>query len=192
MQKLVDNGGGKFWTVIENGVGRELSDACFRICKQVSATFPNITVKDATLKQPLLGILSNPSGKDIRYFHTYIKSQPWSLVPELDRLAKIAKDLTGYNFNVAYINFYRPGNYIPYHKDKTHGDEPIVSFTFYDNIEVPKRDLLIRSQSGECLTIPTTHGQIIIMHPGMQPLYDHAVTSADGERVNVTLRIDHN
>jgi len=179
------------WTVMDYAVPKELADKCAQVFSKLIPTIPQVEVKNKALQQPLLGMFSEPPGEKLKYFHTYVTAEAWTA--ELRELAKIAKQLTNTDFTVAYVNLYRSGDFIPFHKDETHKDKPIVSFTFYPDAAYTPRDFVIRENATSSLTvIPTFHRQCLIMREGMQDLCQHALLRGSSERVNVTFRVSQN
>ena len=155
--------------------------------------------------QPLFAFFSRPPGLPYRYFGRTTKGLEWPNI--LSELAAIAADLVcgeeRLEFNVAFVNLYRDGrDCVTPHRDKTHGNTPIVSFSFYEDGESATapdlRSLSIAelpaesSGSGTRLSsITMDHASAIVMLPGMQEKYVHWVepTESTKYRVNVTFRI---
>jgi alkylated DNA repair dioxygenase AlkB len=126
-----------------------------------------------------------------------------AFTPELHQLAATAQRLSPHTtkiFDVAFVNFYRDGSiHIPPHRDTTHGkDCDIVSFSFYQNNDVPKNSDLRSLCIARSTKLPTPaakivmeNGSAVIMHPGMQQRYLHWVPPSVTAkwRINVTFRV---
>ncbi len=144
-------------------------------------------------EQPVFSFFSEPEGLSYKYFKQELKGSAFT--EELLVLRNCANRLTGDVFNVAFINLYQTGQqHIPAHRDKTHKDHSIVSFSFYKTEDTKPEDLRslwIYEDSKTPVVLEMQHNSIIIMHPGMQETHTHWVPPSDTlvPRVNVTFRI---
>ena len=199
----------KYWLYLSDIVPKNLSHDCTTEFKLLAlnnhVSEKNIESKYSNLNQPLFLFLSNPENLIYKYFKTEIKGIKFT--PNLFKLKEIAEKIIKekhgivVNFDSAFINMYKSGkDYIPPHKDKTHGLEyPIASFSFYENEENTKKEDLrilniipddLKGNSKEHI-IEMEHGSLLIMNVGMQKYFKHyvPVTKTDKFRINVTLRV---
>lgn len=149
----------------------------------------------AKQRQPLFVFSSEPPGLPYRYFKTWVRGK--EMHPTLAKLLTFsASELEAAGFNCVFVNLYRNGlDSVPAHRDSTHAEDPILSLSFYqpDHGDDDIRSLtVLPDDPAEPITeLRMPHRSAVVMLPGMQQRYRHAVPSVPDSRVwrlNVTFR----
>lgn len=143
--------------------------------------------------QPMFAFASEPAGLEYTYFWTKVLGR--EMPAPLARLLDIARTLAPAPFNCAFVNYYRNGvDHVPPHCDKTHKDEPIVSFSFYQpgHALSDLRTFEVLHEGHVVERIVMEDRSALVMLPGMQELLQHSVPAAPHVqkwRLNVTFRV---
>ncbi|MGP1383719.1 MAG: alpha-ketoglutarate-dependent dioxygenase AlkB family protein [Thainema sp.] len=143
---------------------------------------------------PRLEIMFGDSA-DYRYLYSgsvEVEARSWDEAPFLRELRDRLEEFTGYKYQVAFGNQYRSGrDHMGYHSDDepSLGVKPAISSVSLGATRVFK----LRSRLGKekPMSYELTHGSLVVMEPGCQEAYQHAVmkTVKDvGVRVNWTFR----
>jgi alkylated DNA repair dioxygenase AlkB len=157
----------------------------------------------AEQRQPLFVFSSEPPGLPYRYFKIWVRGK--EMHPTLAKLlAFSASELGGSgvdpgqaaSFNCAFVNLYRDGlDSVPHHRDATHADDPILSLSFYQpgygDEDIRDLELLPDEPAEPATRLRMPHRSAVVMLPGMQQRYRHAVAPVPESRVwrlNVTFR----
>lgn len=126
------------------------------------------------------------------YTYSGIALQPLTWTPLLLSLKQEIEALADTTFNSVLLNRYRSGaDYIGWHTDaeKSLGEDPIIgSLNFGAERRFQLRRLSDNSNKRE---FALGHGSAIVMGPGVQQRWQHAVpktAKAIGERINLTFR----
>lgn len=184
------------WKYIPDAISdtfcRELWNELFLLIQEHSAQDDK-----APLHNPHFVYCSKPAGRNYKYFTTDVKGQAFPA--SLAKLATLAETIIKKEykktcpFNAAFINWYPCHKvHIPWHRDKTHKDFFIASFSLQ---EIPAESRLFsicNDQTQEVLSFPLKHCSLLIMEPGMQEAYQHSVPPAKEQkgRLNITLRME--
>lgn len=152
----------------------------------------------APVCNPQFVYCSDPPGHSYKYFNIPVLGQafPASLI-ELGKFAEhyiVEEYKKTCHFNAAFINWY-PSNevHIPWHRDKTHKDFFIASFTLQEDPSESRSFSIRMDQTQQIWTFPLEHQSLLIMEPGMQEAYEHSVPPTIKKqkgRLNITLRIE--
>ncbi len=143
---------------------------------------------------PRLEIMFGDSA-EYRYLYSgsvEVEARSWDEAPFLRELRDRLESFTGYKYQVAFGNQYRSGrDHMGYHSDDepSLGVRPAIASVSLGATRVFK----LRSRLGKAkpVSYELTHGSLVVMEPGCQEAYQHAVmrTARDvGVRVNWTFR----
>lgn len=143
---------------------------------------------------PRLEIMFGDSA-DYRYLYSgsvELVARSWEEAPFLRELRDRLEVFTGYRYQLAFGNQYRSGrDHMGYHSDDepSLGVKPAIASISLGATRVFK----LRSRFGKAkpVSYELTHGSLVVMEPGCQEAYQHAVmkTARDvGVRVNWTFR----
>lgn len=143
---------------------------------------------------PRLEIMFGDSA-DYRYLYSgsvEVEARSWNEAPFLRELRNRLELFTGYGYQVAFGNQYRSGrDHMGYHSDDepSLGVKPAIASVSLGATRVFK--LRSRFDKAKPVSYELTHGSLLVMEPGCQEAYQHAVmkTVRDvGMRVNWTFR----
>ena len=146
------------------------------------------------LPLPRLEIMFGDSA-NYRYLYSgsvELMARSWQEAPFLRELRDRLEVFTGYRYQLAFGNQYRSGrDHMGYHSDDepSLGVKPAIASISLGATRVFK----LRSRLGKAkpVSYELTHGSLVVMEPGCQEAYQHAVmkTARDvGVRVNWTFR----
>lgn len=138
-------------------------------------------------------------GLQYQYFDQKISGLPFPTMLNalaLDASKRVDSKNVGL-FNAAFINFYPNGqSIISRHQDKTHSDDPIVSYSFYEEEEktspAEERTFVITDKEKQVVAqFPLSHNSILIMKSEMHKQFWHEIPSSSAKkwRINVTFRV---
>ena len=137
---------------------------------------------------------SNPEGKTYKYTGTHNQGSSFESSPILNQILK--KVLDDYQVNVCLVNRYKDGNdYMGFHADdekESVNNSVIVSISFGAS-----RVMQFRKKKGKHPIegeIVLNHGDILVMEPGCQDEYKHAIpkrAKVTSPRINLTFRLFH-
>jgi len=133
---------------------------------------------------------------DVGLSYTYSKTtfQPMLWTPILEELKHILSTRINVPFNSVLCNLYRNGNdSMGWHSDdeKELGLDPIIASLSFG---VERKFSLRHKQTRLTESLTLSHGSLLIMKPGCQAIYRHAVPKTRklcGPRVNLTFRQIH-
>lgn len=131
---------------------------------------------------------------DPRLTAWYGKNGTNDWTPELTAIKSRVEAVAGIQFDGVLLNYYRDGNdSVSWHSDNLPASgsaTPIASVTFGE-----KRVFKVRHKTRKDipqLTIPLTHGSLLLMGQDMQLHYEHHIPKTKmkvGPRINLTFRI---
>lgn len=187
---------GAVFTLYPNFLSRELSDFFYE-------TLLNAPVKQGRVhsglehrKSCVYSQLRNPDGTLKPYYYAGKKNTPFEYPDELVFLQDLVQKYTNCEYNSAIVNLYENGyDDIGWHSDDMRSLEPtstIASISFGAPRWFDVRALDRAPDPEKELSIRTTHGNMMIMGPGMQTYYQHRIrrepTCAE-PRINITFRL---
>ena len=109
--------------------------------------------------------------------------------PYFDFVKSYFKDC---DFNQVSVNWYNDGkDYIAFHRDCEEymkGDKNIAILTFNEKEEVP-RDMVFKpdDKSVENITIPLTHGKILLIEGETQTYYRHGIMKSENGKRRISM-----
>ena len=159
--------------------------------------FKNIKWKQDTIKMygktiPLPRITSWYGDEGASYKYSGISSEPNAWNKGLLYIKEQIEKISTTRFNSVLLNWYRNGeDYLNWHKDDEPelGENPIIASVNFGE----SRDFQIRyiADHDKKLTIPLTHGSLLIMAGEMQHYWEHCIPKrkkVNQSRFNLTFR----
>lgn len=169
----------------------EESDRLFR---QLQTSIPwkqePITIMGKKIMQPrLTALLGDP-----RFPYTYsgLKMQPDPFTDELLFIREKLEAISGETFTTALLNYYRDGaDSMGWHRDneKSLGNNPVIASVSFGGTRNFK--LKHRSRERDIITLPLTHGSLLLMKGSTQHHWYHSIPKqarAVDARINITFR----
>lgn len=160
-------------------------------------SFNNIAWKQDSMKLygksiPLPRLTAWYGDRGAAYTYSGIKSDPNQWNDGLLHIKRRIEDAIGSTFNCVLLNWYRDGkDSLSWHADdeKELGDNPTIASANFG----AARDFQIRRNDNHDvkMTIPLTHGSILVMKGELQKHWKHSVpkrANVNGSRFNLTFR----
>ena len=143
-----------------------------------------------SIMQPRLTAMYGEPGVHYAYSGIDMQATPWT--DTLKTILQKVSSLTDASFNIALLNLYRDGNdSMGWHRDneKSMGGHPAIASVSLG----ATRDFQIRryKEKGSVITLPLSHGSIVLMKGEMQNYWEHQVPKTKKQvsaRVNITFR----
>ena len=147
----------------------------------------SISMFGRTIPQPRLTAWMGSAA----YTYSRQRHEPAPLPFGVWRLRQCVEREAGATFNSVLANLYRDGrDSVAWHADDEPelGDDPVIASLSFG----ATRDFHVRHNlSRQRWTIPLAHGDLLVMLPGVQRAYQHAIPKARdpvGVRINLTFR----